>query len=394
MNILVVTNIYPPQELGGYGRSIADFVWGLQQRGHTLQVLSSDAAELGESSSLGPSGEPIDRRLKLKGSYSGGVKHIEGPNQRNLIDEHNVQLIRHWINTTKWDGILLGNLDLLGPELLSVLLEANCKIQHHIGFVHPPFPAHRWPNSSNYVMVAASQAVRSALIQGGMPTNNIPVIYPGARTEQFGAKITGMPAPLPADGSQHRPLKVCFAGLLMMSKGVHTIIEAVIQLNRNGICIQASLAGDSFQQGYRQQLEALIEQEGLNGVVQFVGQLKRSSLARFYALHHVGVFPSIHPEAFGIVAAEMMASRLAVISSCVGGAGELIKHEETGLEFTAGNSQELAICLARHAKNSALRDQLAAKGQQQIEARFSVRHAAHLLEQGFIQNSEKTVAIF
>ena len=29
MNLLVVTNLYPPQELGGYGRSIADFVWGL-----------------------------------------------------------------------------------------------------------------------------------------------------------------------------------------------------------------------------------------------------------------------------------------------------------------------------------------------------------------------------
>lgn len=25
MNILVITNLYPPQELGGYGRSIHDF---------------------------------------------------------------------------------------------------------------------------------------------------------------------------------------------------------------------------------------------------------------------------------------------------------------------------------------------------------------------------------
>ena len=24
MNLLVITNLYPPQELGGYGRSIAD----------------------------------------------------------------------------------------------------------------------------------------------------------------------------------------------------------------------------------------------------------------------------------------------------------------------------------------------------------------------------------
>ena len=76
--------------------------------------------------------------------------------------------------------------------------------------------------------------------------------------------------------------------------------------------------------------------------MQFVGQLKRQALARFYALHHVGVFPSIHPEAFGIVAAEMMASGLAVVSSGVGGAGELIEDGYTGLRFKPGDSEDLA----------------------------------------------------
>ena len=100
---------------------------------------------------------------------------------------------------------------------------------------------------------------------------------------------------------------------------------------QNQVYIQASLAGDSFQNGYREQLEQLLKQHNLHGAVQFVGQLERRALARFYALHHIGVFPSIHPEAFGIVAAEMMASGLAVVSSGVGGAGELIEDGRTGL---------------------------------------------------------------
>ena len=66
MKLLLITNLYPPQELGGYGRCMADFAWGLQQRGHTLQVLSSDAPYLGPSTP-GPSAEPVDRRLQLKG---------------------------------------------------------------------------------------------------------------------------------------------------------------------------------------------------------------------------------------------------------------------------------------------------------------------------------------
>ena len=32
-------NLYPPQELGGYGRCISDFVWGLLRNGHEIMFL-------------------------------------------------------------------------------------------------------------------------------------------------------------------------------------------------------------------------------------------------------------------------------------------------------------------------------------------------------------------
>ena len=383
MNLLVVTNLYPPQELGGYGRSIADFVWGLQQRNHCIQVLSSDAPHLGTSSSLGPSGEAVDRRLQLKGSYQDGVRLLQDPNKRQAIDNANAALIRSWINCKHWDGILLGNLDLLGPELLPALLEAPCTLQHHVGFVHAPFPPSAWPRSDRYRLVAASGAVRSALKSAGLPTSTAKVVYPGVRTELFGEDQVGMPTPLAPDGSGQRPLKVCFAGLLMGSKGAHTLIEALILLKQQGLSVQASLAGDSFQSGYREELEQLLKQHHLDGAVQFVGQLGRQALARFYALHHVGVFTSIHPEAFGIVAAEMMASGLAVVSSGVGGAGELIDNGRTGLLFEAGNSRDLARCLMKLASEPTLLKDLGQAGQEEARQRFSVMASATALEAGF-----------
>ena len=85
MNLLVVTHLYPPQELGGYGRSIADFVWGLLELGHSIQVLSSDAPHLGASTDLGPSEEAVDRRLQLKGSYEGGVRPLQDQQQRQAM---------------------------------------------------------------------------------------------------------------------------------------------------------------------------------------------------------------------------------------------------------------------------------------------------------------------
>ena len=47
MQLLLVTNLYI--RLGGYGRSMADFAWGLMQRGHHVRVLCADVPHLGSS---------------------------------------------------------------------------------------------------------------------------------------------------------------------------------------------------------------------------------------------------------------------------------------------------------------------------------------------------------
>ena len=61
LRILVITNLYPPQVLGGYERSIADFARLLQHRGHTVLVLTSDTPQFSASHvSLYPD-PPVDR---------------------------------------------------------------------------------------------------------------------------------------------------------------------------------------------------------------------------------------------------------------------------------------------------------------------------------------------
>lgn len=67
--ILVLTNLYPPQELGGYGRLMFDFASILARRGHSVRVLTSDTSYLGAI----PENEPnIDRSLFLFGSWQNG----------------------------------------------------------------------------------------------------------------------------------------------------------------------------------------------------------------------------------------------------------------------------------------------------------------------------------
>ena len=78
-----------------------------------------------------------------------------------------------------------------------------------------------------------------------------------------------------------------------------------------------------------------------------------------------------------------MASGLAVVSSGVGGAGELIEDGRTGLLFKAGDSQHLASCLMRLTSDAALLEELRHAGQREARKRFSVMASATALEAGF-----------
>ena len=76
------------------------------------------------------------------------------------------------------------------------------------------------------------------------------VIYPGARVDLFGAAKLIRPLPPTPNGTAGKPLRVCFAGLQMGSKGPHTLLEAVLQLKQRGVEVHAMLAGGAFQKDY------------------------------------------------------------------------------------------------------------------------------------------------
>jgi len=126
--------------------------------------------------------------------------------------------------------------------------------------------------------------------------------------------------------------------------------------------------------------------------VRWVGPLGRPQLSRFLALHHAGIFPSIYPEAFGIVGAEMQASGLALVSSGVGGAAELLADGSAGLPFTPGDANHLHQQLLRLVQEPGLLDQLRSTGQRLVREQFSVTAAAAQLEQLWLQSAAQAAS--
>ena len=380
MRLLLITNLYPPQELGGYGRCMADFCWGLKQRGHQLQVICNDAGYLGSASKTGPSGEPVARELLLKGDFCNGVHLMQNASEQQAVDQHNQAVIQRYLENNRWDGILLGNLDLLGVGFLHWLLSHTLPVLHHVGFVQSPYAIEQQPNTDNYHLLAASHAVKSRLIAEGIRATDASIVYPGARTDLFGPGVIHRALPEPPCRIKGQPLHICFAGLLMESKAPHTLLEAIAQLHQQGYPIRASLAGGPFQRTYVEAMNSFCIDNNINHVITFYKQLTRDQLTRFFRLHHAAVFPSMHPEAFGIVAVEAMASGLALLSSGVGGAGEVFENNKSGLQFQAGDAQSLTKQIKRLFDEPGLLRALQENSLERARNRFDVQRSAQQIE--------------
>ena len=279
------------------------FAWGLERRGHQLTVLCSDAPYLPQPGCDVKLNALIERSLQLKGDFKNGVHHLKDAKIRHKIDIKNHKVLLYQLQRVNFDGVLLGNLDLLGPEILLPLKQTTMPVLHHIGYVTPPFGPGQHPKMNNYHLVAASHAVREALIRHGEQTSNhIPVVYPGARCDLFKkSRSRTLPAPLGLEltsaqklGDSACPLKICFAGLLMSTKGAHTIAEALVQLKAQKFNVELSIAGGEFQKDYCHAIRSFVRNNDLADKVYWYGQLSSTSAYQILSIAPCCCIPLNH----------------------------------------------------------------------------------------------------
>jgi glycogen(starch) synthase len=374
MKILVITNLYPPQILGGYERSIADFARLLQYRGHAVLVLTSDTKELAGSHLGQYPDPPIDRSLLLCGQW-----HRErGPEwfsaeQIVKINHQNSQTLHKHLQSLQPDVCLLGNATFLSVELLEQVLAAQVGIVHYVMNEQPGYPPPLTPQSSRYRYVTCSDWVTQVLQGQGYPVETAQTIYPGAAVEEF------YQAELPPRDR----LRIAYASLVMHYKGADVLVEALCLLQAVGIEFTATIAGNTLTPKYVEALQSLIESEGMQDQVKFPGVLSRQELSQLYQTHNVLVFPSRFQEPFGISQVEAMAAGLTLVTSGTGGAREIVEQGQDGLLFESENPFDLADALSFLAANPVEWESIARKGQQKALSQFSQTRAVEQLEAVF-----------
>ena len=177
---------------------------------------------------------------------------------------------------------------------------------------------------------------------------------------------------------------VLFVGRITRQKGIIHLVNAIKYLDQN---VQVVLcAGAPDTQYIAREMESLVAEvkKERDHVIWIDEMLPKQEIIELYS--HAAVFccPSIY-EPFGIINIEAMACNTAVVASSVGGIKEVVIHEETGLlipieqqkspPFEPIDSNQFARDLAnginRLIADKDLRLQMAEKGRQRVEEKFS-----------------------
>jgi glycosyltransferase involved in cell wall biosynthesis len=155
-------------------------------------------------------------------------------------------------------------------------------------------------------------------------------------------------------------------GRFAPEKNFEMAIEGVGRLAERGRCAYLVLIGDGRE---RQNLEREAKRRGLSDRIIMPGVLDdvRPAISAF----DIFVLPSRAVETFSNAALEAMAMARPVVLSNIGGAAEMVEHDESGYLFEVGNVDMFTDILIRLYDLPAERDRIGHAARRRVEEHFS-----------------------
>ncbi|WP_226022959.1 glycosyltransferase family 4 protein [Halomicrobium salinisoli] len=356
MHVLIVSNLFPPEVIGGaekHAKSDAEY---LVDRGHKVSVITTgvDGPIHGFS---WKEREGVDvYRTKPLNMYSpfehqdklGWKKPIQ-----HIIDQWNPQtytLVRQHINDLDPDIIHVHNYSGLSKSVFSASAVVECPVIHTL---HDYNSLHIRPSlfSNGEIitpgrLMGVYQKYNDLLIGSNIDKVIAPSqfiidkhheqgVFDGISSEcvPLGIETTGIKH-YDGGADDQDGTRLLFAGQLTYSKGVDILIDAVKQLD--GSDLELHILGKG---PYREVLEEQVEGDGR---IKFHGFVSEQELARQYTNADYTVVPSRWYDNSPMVIYESYARHTPVIGANIGGIPELIEKGETGFCFEPEQPDDLA----------------------------------------------------
>ena len=207
---------------------------------------------------------------------------------------------------------------------------------------------------------AVSEQVRQHVVEvDGISPERVQTVYNGLDLQ-------------PADGSSRSlrgPRRVVSVGNIRHVKGHDLLIRAAGQVVREFPDTTFSLAGEVLEPEYFQELQRLVDAEGIREQFRFAGPV--TDMKTFLGQADLFVLPS-RSEGFSNALIEGMASGIPVIATDVGGNSEAVQEGLNGLIVPPEDAPALARAILRLLADPNLVERMGIEARRAAEARFSV----------------------
>ena len=362
LDLLVVSNVWPPHFIGGYELGAADLVAGLERRGHRVTVLTSTY------------GVPTPRR-------DGNVHRLlfeeihfrplglAATLAATLASARALPRVRRFLGRARFTVVCLFNPLGLNATVVQRICDSGPPV---VAYVSDDWVA-RWPTCDRLLAkwwlprphLARSQqlalrALRRLLTRLHVLTpepDRLPIRH-ALFVSRFVRDISRarLPSLATADiipwgiDATRFPFRArraaelenwTYVGQIERHKGLETAVEAVKLLRARGEAVRLTLHGHDTG-GFAGQLKERVECEGLSQWVTFAGRRPRERVwQEAYEPGGLFVLPSTWDEPFPIALLEAFASGVPVLTTATGGTGELAREGQTATVFRAGDAGHL-----------------------------------------------------
>jgi glycosyltransferase involved in cell wall biosynthesis len=210
-------------------------------------------------------------------------------------------------------------------------------------------------------------------LTGYLP-DQVEVVPMGVDFSVFARKIPY--TPWEGNGSCH----IFSCGRLNFCKGHADLIAAIAQLRKQGINAELEIAGEDEQggNGYRTELEKLIQELGLNDSVHLLGAVSEDTVRESLEKAHVFALAS-RQEPLGVAIMEAMAMEVPVVVTGAGGVKELVDEGINGLLVEPQAPTQLVEAISKLLKDKELSIQLGKAGREKVIKYFHSRRSADVL---------------
>ncbi len=226
------------------------------------------------------------------------------------------------------------------------------------------------------IVVAVSEYTKKKLIELHVPEGKLEVIHNGIDVSSLSGSGKGLLRK--ALGLEEGVKVVGYIGRLGPEKGIPYLLEAAETICRSRKDIYFTLIGEGI---LKEETEAFIASKGLKGRIIMLGW--RKDATGLLPDMDMLLLPSL-TEGAPMVILEAMAAGVPVITSDVGGIGEIIEDSKTGLLISPRDPQAIVESINTLLENRELAASISRNSLAEVKTRFSSHSMSERYERAYL----------